>query len=804
MHVQATREPADMLRTSGDRPITKGMTSDDRAVERLRPTPLLMTAAVMQLLAIALFAVNSGDRHISVLWGWLPGIVISGLTALAARRAARAGLEPIAARLWRSIGWVALLTGLGTVGDAHESLSHPLRVTQQQHDLPTSICYLLTMGVLLWALLRLPVGRQRQREKTFRFVLDALTISVTVGVFSWYFAQRSILNGEGHRTTVPTILLAVLGLIVALSLVKVAMSGLGALDRIAIRWFATAAAVGTVGGGLFPLLFTVRPGLSGSQIFVPATMICVALAADRQRRAAGTPRPAPQRKLFSMVPYLAVTATDVLLLMVSRQSGGIVSIVALAAVVLTALVVVRQVGAIRENRLLLRRVDQNLEQLSRYQDELTHRATHDPLTDLANRALFEQATQEALDDPRATGRLSLALIDLDDFKAINDRLGHPVGDALLVVVAQRLRDCVRADDVVARLGGDEFGLLLPGLGGERATDVLERIRDALNRPVSALGHDLLVRASIGLAEAWPQAGPQELLRRADLAMYAAKERGKGRHAVYDAELEQHQAADAQLGADLRRALDLGEFSLVYQPIVRLPDGAWTGLETLVRWPGAAGPDVFIPIAERTGLIVPLGDWILRTALHQFSAWIDEYGDGAPQELGVNVSARQLREPGFAGVLREALAESGVRPDRLVVEVTETAVFDGGVALRTLRDIVRTGVKVALDDFGTGHSSLGLLRTVPADILKVDKSFVDNIGGSSEEAVIATAMIQITDGLHLQAVAEGVETAEQADTLYRLGYRFAQGYHFARPLPPAEVASRLTAAAASPGRLARSQ
>jgi EAL domain-containing protein (putative c-di-GMP-specific phosphodiesterase class I) len=285
-----------------------------------------------------------------------------------------------------------------------------------------------------------------------------------------------------------------------------------------------------------------------------------------------------------------------------------------------------------------------------------------------------------------------------------------------------------------------------------------------------------------------------MLRRADLAMYAAKESGKGRYAVYDEELEQHQAADAQLGADLRRALDADEFRLVYQPIVHLPDGAWTGLETLVRWPhqsrGFVGPDVFIPIAERTGLIVPLGEWILRTALKQFSAWVDEYGDRTPHEIGVNVSARQLREPGFAATVRDALAESGVRPDRLVVEVTETAVFDGGVALDTLHDMVRMGVKVALDDFGTGHSSLGLLRTVPADTLKVDKSFVDGIGGSSEEAVIATAMIQITDGLHLQAVAEGVETAEQAETLYRLGYRFAQGYHFSRPLPPEQIDERL--------------
>ena len=209
-----------------------------------------------------------------------------------------------------------------------------------------------------------------------------------------------------------------------------------------------------------------------------------------------------------------------------------------------------------------------------------------------------------------------------------------------------------------------------------------------------------------------------------------------------------------------------------------------------------GPDEFIPIAERTGLIVPLGDWILRTALRQAVDWDERYGPDAPREIGVNVSARQLREPGFADDVRQALAETGFDPERLVVEVTETAVFDGGIALDALQDLVGLGVKVALDDFGTGHSSLGLLRTCPADTLKVDKSFVDGIGGSSEEAVIATAMIQITDGLHLQAIAEGVETAEQADTLYRLGYRFAQGYHFSRPLSPGQVREQLDRATIS--------
>jgi diguanylate cyclase (GGDEF)-like protein len=610
-----------------------------------------------------------------------------------------------------------------------------------------------------------------------------------MGIFAYYFAVRA--NGgfvaAGGRT-VPVIMLASLGLVGSLAFVKVAVSGLGGLDRVTVRLLAAAAAVGAVGGGLFPLLVEVHAGLSASQVFVPGTMLCVAFAADRQRRVADVPRADVRRRSISLVPYLAVAATDALLLVVGHEAGGMVLTVASAAVCLTALVVARQVNALSENGRLLRRVDAG-------QAQLAHRANHDDLTDLANRALFEQRTWEALAHA-GTETLSLALIDLDDFKAINDRLGHAVGDALLVVVAQRLRECVRARDVVARLGGDEFGLLLHGLRGEEATDVLARITDALSRPVHALGYDLLVRASVGLAEAWPDASPQELLRRADLAMYAAKERGKGRHAVYDARLEQHQAADAQLGAELRQALDRGEFSLVYQPIVRLPDGAWTGMETLIRWHspdrGPVGPDTFIPIAERTGLIVPLGDWILRTAMRQAAEWSERYGPDAPREIGINVSARQLREPGFADDVKEALADTGLDPERVVVEVTETAVFDGGIALDTLRNLVGLGVKVALDDFGTGHSSLGLLRTCPADTLKVDKSFVDGIGGRSEEAVIATAMIQITNGLHLQAVAEGVETAEQAETLHRLGYRFAQGYHFSRPLTPEQVRERLDA------------
>ncbi|MEV6636152.1 EAL domain-containing protein [Actinoplanes sp. NPDC051470] len=763
-------------------------------MERLRPTPLLVVMTGLLVVASALFLASSLVPAVPPWINWLPIALSCILLARVAWRTARLdGMDRVARRLWRDLTVVPLLVMVGIAGDLRRALIDPT-FDGVTHDTPTNVAYGLSILSLIWMLLRLPTGQRREVNHTARFALDAATVGVTTGIFAWYAIVQAFgsVGAAAGPNVVPMVVLAALGLCGSLAFVKISMIDMGGLDRTITRQLALAAALGAAGGGLTPLLFDLRPGLSSSHVTVCATMLCAAFAADRQRRIVGVPRKAGPRRRNSLVPYVAVAATDGLLLWIGAQAGGLVLIVAIAAVVLTALVALRQVHALLENDRLLRRIDAG-------QAQLKHRASHDDLTDLANRTLFEQRTREALG---RSGRraMSLALIDLDDFKAINDRLGHAVGDALLVVVAARLRECVRGDDLVARLGGDEFGLLLDGLRGDKATEVLDRITEALRRPVHALGYDLLVSASVGLAEGWAEAEPQELLRRADLAMYAAKASGKGRHAVYDAELEQHQAADAELGAALRQALDNNEFTLVYQPIVRLPDGHWTGMETLIRWHrpdrGFVGPDTFIPIAERTGLIVPLGDWILRTALRQAAAWDREYGDAAPREIGINVSARQLREPGFAGDVKEALAETGFDPERVVVEVTETAVFDGGMALDTLQNLVGLGVKVALDDFGTGHSSLGLLRTCPADTLKVDKSFVDGIGGRSEEAVIATAMIQITNGLHLQAVAEGVETAEQAETLYRLGYRFAQGYHFSRPLSPAQVAAHLAPATIS--------
>jgi diguanylate cyclase (GGDEF)-like protein/PAS domain S-box-containing protein len=425
----------------------------------------------------------------------------------------------------------------------------------------------------------------------------------------------------------------------------------------------------------------------------------------------------------------------------------------------------------------------------RYQDQLAYQASHDELTGLANRALFTSRTERAVATTEP-GTVAVALVDLDDFKTINDRLGHAVGDALLVAVGARLRACIRPDDMVARLGGDEFAILLTDLRPGESAHVAERVIAALGVSVNAGNHDLLIQASIGLADNDTGSDTDDLLRRADVAMYAAKELGKNRYVHYDADLDARAVEHAQLAAELSHALERDELHLLYQPIVNLPTGRLVGAEALVRWQhprdGMVSPVRFIPVAERTGLIVPLGEWIMRTACRQAADWHRRYGDDAPARISVNVSARQLLESSFPQMVASILAETGLEPARLTVEITETAVFGGGRALDAVTAVHALGVSIALDDFGTGHSSLGLLRTCPVDVIKVDKSFVDGVTGTVEQEAIVTSIIEIAQALGLRAIAEGVETRAQADRLHTLGYRLAQGFHFARPIPSADI------------------
>jgi predicted signal transduction protein with EAL and GGDEF domain len=348
---------------------------------------------------------------------------------------------------------------------------------------------------------------------------------------------------------------------------------------------------------------------------------------------------------------------------------------------------------------------------------------------------------------------------------------------------------------VARLGGDEFAVLLRDVEPGQGVEFAQRITGELAVPVTAGGHDLLVQASAGVAPGEIGVDAGELLRRADVAMYTAKAIGRGRCVEFEPAMDARAMEHARLAADLSAAVERGETHLRYQPIVTLPNGAIAGVEALLRWThpvrGMVSPAEFIPIAERSGLIVPLGAWVLHEACRQAANWLRTYGPRAPERISVNVSARQLIEPDFPATVEAALVASGLPAERLTVEITETAVFDGGPALRAVQAMRALGIRVALDDFGTGHSSLGLLRTCPIDVLKVDKSFVDGVAQSLEQEAIVTSVSQIGTAMRLQVVAEGVETAQQAERLHVLGYRFAQGFHFARPMLPAELEIQLT-------------
>ncbi|UWZ59733.1 EAL domain-containing protein [Dactylosporangium aurantiacum] len=666
---------------------------------------------------------------------------------------------------------------------------------------------------MMIGLLRIP-GIRRTGAAWTRFGLDIATVIVTTLTFAWHLVYprwETWFAGSAGGTWSALAVVAG-GFICVFAFIKVAFTGTGPIDRRALHLLALTGAVGAGGGSLAPLLAS-RPHLNAGHLILPATCLVLCLAADRQLRAAGVPPapvPLPGRRL-SVMPYAAVVATGGLLLVSAVQGTPDHVVVAAGAVTVTVLVAARQIIALRDNAALLqqldarlhdnarlvRQLDSRLRDLHTYQRKLAHQASHDALTGLANRTVFGSATTDALARMADGTAASVAVIDLDNFKGINDELGHAVGDALLRAAAEVLTGCVPPGSTVARLGGDEYALLLRGTDHERT---LHTITTALRRPLHCAGHDLVVEASIGLAPARPGDTAAELLRRADVAMYEAKHQGKGRFRVYTCAMDQRGAEQARVAADLRTALDTGQLHLVYQPIVDITDGSLHGVEALVRWDhperGPVPPAEFIPAAERTGLIVPLGGWILAEACAQAVRWQRRLGAAAPETVSVNVSARQLREAGFADDVAAVLHRTGLPARHLTVEVTETAVFDGGAAVDALRALKDLGVAVALDDFGTGHSSLGLLRTCPVDLLKVDKSFVDTVTHGGEHAVIAAALIDISNGLHLRAVAEGVETAEQAAELRRLGYRYAQGYHYARPLPPDAVTALQTPAPAA--------
>jgi diguanylate cyclase (GGDEF)-like protein len=422
------------------------------------------------------------------------------------------------------------------------------------------------------------------------------------------------------------------------------------------------------------------------------------------------------------------------------------------------------------------------------EEQLRHQAFHDPLTSLANRARFmDRLEQGLLRAARKNEGLAVLFIDLDDFKAVNDSLGHAAGDELLIGVAAHLQSCLRPGDTAARIGGDEFAVLLEELSEtEHAIALATRLIDALRVPMTLDGTEVFVRGSIGIAISTPGSSADELVRRADVAMYAVKADGKGQFAIYDPDMEPSLFGDLQLAGELQRAVERGEFVVHYQPSVILSSQKIAGVEALVRWQhptrGLVAPDDFVPIAEKTGLIHPIGRWVLREACTQVRRWQIQYPTDPPLTVAVNVSVRQVHQPGLVEIVAEALRDSGLPPETLILEITESLVMQNAeLAIARLHELKALGIRLAIDDFGTGYSSLSYLRHFPVDIIKIDKSFVDGVGQHGKERELAQSIIELGQTLHLEIVAEGVERADQLGWLKSRHCDLAQGFLFAHAL-----------------------
>ena len=433
----------------------------------------------------------------------------------------------------------------------------------------------------------------------------------------------------------------------------------------------------------------------------------------------------------------------------------------------------------------------------RLEGELRHLAFHDSLTGLANRALFEDRLQHALSGVARQGAgVAVLFVDLDDFKTLNDSLGHAVGDVLLRAVGDRLREGLRGSDTAARLGGDEFALLLEGVPDPQAAlQTAQRLLASLEPPFDVDGRHLAVTASIGVA---PALGGREtmaeLMRNADLAMYDAKRRGGAQARLFEEEMHEVALTRLELGGELQRAIDESQFELHFQPIIALESNAILGAEALIRWRhperGLLPPAAFLPLAEETGLITPMGRWVLEESTRALRRWQDAY-PALPLYVSANLSMRQLDDPEVVEHVRDALADAGVTSDRLVLEITESFLADESEAPRMrLQRLRALGVRLAVDDFGTGYSALSYLQRFPIDMLKIDRSFVEHARPSSSSVDLLRSIVQLGQSLHLDVIAEGIEDAEQARTLVGMGVRAGQGFHFAKPLEEARFAAML--------------
>jgi diguanylate cyclase (GGDEF)-like protein/PAS domain S-box-containing protein len=762
--------------------------------------------------------------------------------------------------------------------------------------------YLTDSLLTLFALLSFPLARRTRLER-WKFLLDAAMVLVGGGVAIWFFSVRTAAASQESSIVVTLLAYAypLVSMLVLLGVTTVLLRRPIDSNRVAFGLLVTGISVGVVGDLTFNLVQLEVGGRSASWadvvfLFCYVMMICSGELYWRRPVARRTGSvPFTRIQPVSPLPYLAVGTTYVLLLVVAlRPWTDPISGLAIGALLVTALVVLRQLLTVRENVRLLAdhaarqnearfrslvqhssdviivtRTDATVRFVSpsatrvfgydpaamvrqsltdllhpedreralvffrdatqtpgvtgpvewrfrqpdgswlnaeilatnllhdstvkgivlntrdvserrRLEEQLIHQAFHDPLTGLANRALFRDRVSHALALAQRRGSpVTVLFLDLDDFKTVNDSLGHAEGDRLLIAAAERFLACARSADTVARLGGDEFAILIEGADGREGLP--ERLSAAMSHPFSLSGNQVRVTASIGVASANANDTADDLLRNADMAMYAAKRHGKGRAATYESKMYADIRERLDLEAALRAAIEGHQLTLFYQPIVALQSGAIYGVEALLRWEhpqfGRLLPQHFIPLAEETGLIVQLGAWVLGEACRQVHEWRQKFTD-LPLAISVNISGRQLQGTGLTEALRQTLHSSGVEPSAVVLEITESVLMQQTDAvLERLQQLKALGVRLAIDDFGTGYSSLSYLQRFPIDILKIAKPFVEEVGQGADRSALARAIIGLGDTLRLRTIAEGIERAEQRAALLELGCTLGQGYHF---------------------------
>jgi diguanylate cyclase len=694
------------------------------------------------------------------------------------------------ARFWRILS-LAMITY--TAGMAVDLLAVvvPMPPGVSLADLGEMALYPIAGAFTIVALVAFPTHVNSGIERV-KIGLDVAIVLFGCATFVWYFlASYRWQPSDGLGALSGGLILPALTLVAGFAILRIALAGAHVISRPTMICFFLAAVSEATG-----VFIGARPNTTAgrftSGLQIAGLLACVIGVEVQMRwRRREEARAPAWRRPFTVLPYLALSGTVVLLL---AAIGDLLNyrawVVSIGVLALCAAVMLRQFTSLVENSRLL---SANRTLAGR----LGHQAYHDDLTGLVNRALFARRVGDALARARGSEAIvSVLFIDLDDFKIVNDSLGHQAGDELLAAVAQRLRNAVRKQDILGRLGGDEFAVLVAETAPAAVPAVAQRVITALSQPFRLPDAHVQVAASVGIAIAAGGVGTAaELLRNADVAMYAAKSAEKGGWRVFQPQMLESLLRRHELRAELAQAVHRGELAVYYQPIVDLTTGRVHGAEALVRWPRADGRlDVaaeFLPLAEETGLITEIDQYVLWRACEQGARWQARMPDGARFAMHVNVSARQLLRPEYAVEVEQALHATGMPAASLTLEITETGLArDQDGAVDRLAALNKVGVHLAIDDFGTGYSSLAYLRRMPVDVLKIDKTFTEELRTDTAVAPLARAVIGLATNLGMRTVAEGVESLEQARRLVRLGCRDGQGYLFGQPLTAAALSTIL--------------